>query len=108
TSQIYTLSLHDALPITYTDALTGDVKNLKIGVPKEYLSEEVNPEVKEAVQKALGVYEKLGATWEEVSLPHSKYAEAAYYLISSSEASANLARYDGVRYGERSENAKNM
>ncbi|HLR64361.1 MAG TPA: Asp-tRNA(Asn)/Glu-tRNA(Gln) amidotransferase subunit GatA [Pseudogracilibacillus sp.] len=93
---------------TYTDALTGDVKNLKIGVPKEYLSEEVNPEVKEAVQKALGVYEKLGATWEEVSLPHSKYAEAAYYLISSSEASANLARYDGVRYGERSENAKNM
>lgn len=93
---------------TYTDALTGDVKNLKIGVPKEYLSEKVNPEVKEAVQKALGVYEKLGATWEEVSLPHSKYAEAAYYLISSSEASANLARYDGVRYGERSENAKNM
>ena len=93
---------------TYTDALTGDVKNLKIGVPKEYLSEEVNPEVKEAVQKALGVYEKLGATWEEVSLPHSKYAEAAYYLVSSSEASANLARYDGVRYGERSENAKNM
>lgn len=93
---------------TYTDALTGDVKNLKIGVPKEYLSEKVNPEVKEAVQKALSIYEKLGATWEEVSLPHSKYAEAAYYLISSSEASANLARYDGVRYGERSENAKNM
>lgn len=92
----------------YTKALTGDVKGLKIGVPKEYLSEGVNTEVKEAVKKALSVYEDLGATWEEVSLPHSKYAEAAYYLISSSEASANLARYDGVRYGVRSENAKNM
>lgn len=93
---------------TYTEALNGDIKDLKIGVPKEYLSDDVNPEVKEAVLKALSVYEGLGATWEEMSLPHSKYAEAAYYLISSAEASANLARYDGVRYGVRSENAKNM
>jgi aspartyl-tRNA(Asn)/glutamyl-tRNA(Gln) amidotransferase subunit A len=93
---------------SYTEALTGDVKGLKIAVPKEYLAEGVNPEVKEAVLEALKVYESLGATWEEVSLPHSKYAVAAYYLISSSEASANLARFDGVRYGVRSENAENM
>jgi aspartyl-tRNA(Asn)/glutamyl-tRNA(Gln) amidotransferase subunit A len=93
---------------SYTEALTGDVKGLKIAVPKEYLAEGVNPEVKEAVLEALKVYESLGATWEEVSLPHSKYAVATYYLLSSSEASANLARFDGVRYGVRSENAENM
>src|SRR5699024_10519083 len=92
----------------YTKALTGDVKGLKIGVPKEYLGDNVHSDVKEAVQDALKELEKLGATWEEVSLPHSNYAEAAYYLISSSEASASLARYDGVRYGVRSENAKDM
>ncbi|SHF82748.1 Asp-tRNA(Asn)/Glu-tRNA(Gln) amidotransferase subunit GatA [Ornithinibacillus halophilus] len=92
----------------YTKELTGDVKGLKIAVPKEYLAEGVNPEVKETVLNALKVYESLGATWEEVSLPHSKYAVAAYYLLSSSEASANLARFDGVRYGVRSENAENM
>ncbi|MFU0789004.1 MAG: Asp-tRNA(Asn)/Glu-tRNA(Gln) amidotransferase subunit GatA [Virgibacillus proomii] len=92
----------------YTKALTGDVKGLKIAVPKEYLGEGVAPEVKEAVLQALKVYESLGATWEEVSLPHSKYAVATYYLLSSSEASANLARFDGVRYGVRSKNADNM
>ncbi|MFD2045213.1 Asp-tRNA(Asn)/Glu-tRNA(Gln) amidotransferase subunit GatA [Ornithinibacillus salinisoli] len=92
----------------YTKALTGDVKDLKIAVPKEYLAEGVNPEVKEAVMNALKVYESLGATWEEVSLPHSKYAVATYYLLASSEASANLARFDGVRYGVRTENADNM
>ncbi|MFD2924617.1 Asp-tRNA(Asn)/Glu-tRNA(Gln) amidotransferase subunit GatA [Halobacillus naozhouensis] len=93
---------------SYTDALTGDVKGLKIAVPKEYLGEGVTPEVKEAVQAALKKYEELGATWEEVSLPHSKYAVATYYLLSSSEASANLARFDGVRYGVRTDNADTM
>lgn len=92
----------------YSDALKQDVKGLKIAVPKEYLQEGINEEVKTAVMSALKVYEDLGATWEEVSLPHSRYAVAAYYLLSSSEASANLARFDGVRYGVRSENAKNM
>ncbi|WP_337019784.1 Asp-tRNA(Asn)/Glu-tRNA(Gln) amidotransferase subunit GatA [Oceanobacillus massiliensis] len=92
----------------YTEALTGDVKGLKIAVPKEYLAEGVAPEVRESVLEALKVYESMGATWEEVSLPHSKYAVATYYLLSSSEASANLARFDGVRYGVRSENADNM
>lgn len=92
----------------YTEALTGDVKDLKIAVPKEYLGEGVSEEVKTAVQNAIKEYEKLGATWEEVTLPHSKYALSTYYLISSSEASANLARFDGVRYGRRSEKAENM
>ncbi|MBM7553423.1 Asp-tRNA(Asn)/Glu-tRNA(Gln) amidotransferase subunit GatA [Thalassobacillus pellis] len=92
----------------YTEALTGDVKGLRIAVPKEYLGEGVTPEVKEAVMNALKKYEELGATWEEVSLPHSKYAVATYYLLASSEASANLARFDGVRYGVRTQNAETM
>jgi len=92
----------------YTDALTNDVKGLKIAVPEEYLAEGVDPEVREAVKNALSVYESLGATWEKVSLPHSKYAVATYYIIASSEASANLSRFDGVRYGVRSENAEDM
>ena len=58
--------------------------------------------------EALKVLESLGATWEEVSLPHSKYALATYYLLSSSEASANLARFDGIRYGYRTDNADNL
>ncbi|MGI8386351.1 Asp-tRNA(Asn)/Glu-tRNA(Gln) amidotransferase subunit GatA [Robertmurraya sp. P23] len=93
---------------SYVNALTGEVKGLKIGVPKEYLGEGVNPEVRESVMQALATLEKLGATWEEVSLPHSKYALSTYYLLSSSEASANLARFDGVRYGYRSPNSDNL
>lgn len=92
----------------YSAALNQDIKGLKIAVPKEYLLEGVNEEVKSVIENALKVYEALGATWEEVSLPHSKYAVAAYYLLSSSEASANLARFDGVRYGVRSEKSDNM
>ena len=92
----------------YTGSLTGDIKGLRIAVPKEYLGEGVNEEVRKSVQDALVVLERLGATWEEVSLPHSKYALATYYLLSSSEASANLARFDGVRYGYRTPNAENL
>ncbi|MBM7704257.1 Asp-tRNA(Asn)/Glu-tRNA(Gln) amidotransferase subunit GatA [Metabacillus iocasae] len=92
----------------YVSALTGDVKGLKIGVPKEYLGEGVDEEVRQSVLDALKVLEGLGATWEEVSLPHSKYALATYYLLSSSEASANLSRFDGVRYGYRTDNAENL
>ncbi|MDM5336290.1 Asp-tRNA(Asn)/Glu-tRNA(Gln) amidotransferase subunit GatA [Fictibacillus enclensis] len=92
----------------YLSSLTGDIKGLRIAVPKEYLAEGVNPEVKEKVIEALKVLEAQGATWEEVSLPHSKYALATYYLLSSSEASANLSRFDGVRYGVRSDNAENL
>lgn len=92
----------------YSSALTGDVKGLRIAVPKEYLGEGVDPKVKEAVLNALKVYESLGATWEEVSLPHTEYAIAAYYLLASSEASSNLARFDGVRYGVRADNPANL
>lgn len=92
----------------FVQSLTGDVKGLKIAVPKEYIGEGVNEEVKQSVMDALKTLEKLGATWEEVSLPHSKYALSTYYLLSSSEASANLARFDGVRYGYRSPNAETL
>ncbi|MFT7822776.1 Asp-tRNA(Asn)/Glu-tRNA(Gln) amidotransferase subunit GatA [Bacillus siamensis] len=92
----------------FLSSLTGDIKGLKIAVPKEYLGEGVGKEAKESVLAALKVLEDLGATWEEVSLPHSKYALATYYLLSSSEASANLARFDGIRYGYRSDNADNL
>ncbi|MBE1556024.1 Asp-tRNA(Asn)/Glu-tRNA(Gln) amidotransferase subunit GatA [Sporosarcina limicola] len=89
-------------------ALTGDVKGLKIGVPKEYLSDGVAEEVKNAVKEALNVLVSLGAEWEEVTLPHVKYASPTYYVISSSEASSNLSRFDGIRYGYRPEDAKNL
>lgn len=84
------------------------VKGLKIAVPKEYIGEGVKPEIKDKVMDALKVLESQGATWEEVSLPHSKYAVAAYYLLSSSEASANLSRFDGVRFGVRHDSSQNL
>jgi aspartyl-tRNA(Asn)/glutamyl-tRNA(Gln) amidotransferase subunit A len=92
----------------FASALTGDVKGLKIAVPKEYLGEGVSEAVRQSIIDALRVLESLGAVWEEVSLPHSKYALAAYYLLSSSEASANLARFDGVRYGYRAQDAESL
>lgn len=92
----------------YLSALTGDVKGLRIGVPKEYLGEGIDPQVKERVMEALKVFEAMGAVWEEVSLPHTDYAVATYYLLASSEASSNLARFDGVRYGVRADNPTNL
>ncbi|MBJ6361538.1 Asp-tRNA(Asn)/Glu-tRNA(Gln) amidotransferase subunit GatA [Paenibacillus sp. GCM10012307] len=92
----------------YSSSLTGDVKGLRIGVPKEYLGQGIDPKVKESVLAALKVYESLGATWEEVSLPHTEYAIATYYLLASSEASSNLARFDGVRYGVRADNPDSL
>ncbi|NIK11661.1 Asp-tRNA(Asn)/Glu-tRNA(Gln) amidotransferase subunit GatA [Alkalibacillus almallahensis] len=92
----------------YSDALTGNVNGLKIAVPKEYFGDGVDENVQARVRQALSILEQQGATWEEVSLPHSEYAVATYYMIASSEASANLARFDGVRYGQRAENAEDM
>ncbi|EAD1538897.1 Asp-tRNA(Asn)/Glu-tRNA(Gln) amidotransferase subunit GatA, partial [Listeria monocytogenes] len=92
----------------FSDSLTGDIKGLRIGVPKEYLGEGVDPGVKQAVLDALKTLEKLGATWDEVSLPHSEYGVASYYILASSEASSNLSRFDGVRYGYRSPNATTL
>lgn len=92
----------------FTQELTGDIKGMKIALPKEYLGEGVQSGVREAVMKAAETFKKLGATVEEVSLPHSKYGVAVYYIIASSEASSNLQRFDGIRYGYRSENVKNL
>jgi len=87
----------------YAAALTGDVKGVRVGVPKEYFIEGIQPEVEAAVRAALDQIDGLGAELEEVSLPHTEYAVPVYYLIAPAEASANLARYDGVRYGFRAE-----
>lgn len=92
----------------FAEALTGDIKGLRIGVPKEYFAEGVGEAAKQAVRDALAVLEEKGATWEEISLPHSKYALATYYLLASSEASSNLSRFDGIRYGYRTEKAGNL
>jgi aspartyl-tRNA(Asn)/glutamyl-tRNA(Gln) amidotransferase subunit A len=88
---------------TYIDSLKDDVKGLKIGVPEEYFGEGIDEGVKKTVWDAIGKYEDMGASWKKVSMPHTKYALASYYVIAMSEASSNLARFDGTRYGLRVE-----
>ncbi|PIR49096.1 Asp-tRNA(Asn)/Glu-tRNA(Gln) amidotransferase GatCAB subunit A [Candidatus Peregrinibacteria bacterium CG10_big_fil_rev_8_21_14_0_10_55_24] len=89
-----------SLPVPdYRKALTKDVKGLRIGVPKEYFIEGIDPQVEEHVRSAIAVFEKLGAVTREITLPHTKYAVAAYYIIVPSEVSSNMARYDGIRFG---------
>jgi aspartyl-tRNA(Asn)/glutamyl-tRNA(Gln) amidotransferase subunit A len=85
----------------YTRTLDTPVKGLKIGVPKEFFGQGLDSEVEGAVRQALKEYEKLGAALVDVSLPHSPYALAAYYIVAPAEASSNLARYDGMHYGHR-------
>lgn len=85
----------------YTNALINDIKGMVIGVPKEYITQEVDSEVKEAVLNAVKTLTKLGAECEEFSLSVAKYADSVYEIISSAEASSNLARYDGIKYGHR-------
>lgn len=92
----------------YASKLDGNIKGLKIAVPKEFLGEGVQDAARQSVLDALEVLKGLGATVEEVSLPHSKYALAAYYILSSSEASSNLSRFDGIRYGFRAEGVKSL
>ncbi|MBC7324212.1 MAG: Asp-tRNA(Asn)/Glu-tRNA(Gln) amidotransferase subunit GatA, partial [Moorella sp. (in: Bacteria)] len=92
----------------YTGYLKNDVRGLKIGVPKEYMGEGISPAVKQVIERALATLATLGAEIEETSLPHSEYALPAYYLIAPAEASSNLARYDGVRYGYRAEGAADV
>lgn len=87
----------------YTKALINDIKGIKIGIPKEYIGEGINDEVKKAVLKAAETLKDLGAECEEFSLPVTEYAIPAYYIMSSAEASSNLARYDGIKYGFRAE-----
>ncbi len=91
-----------ALPVPdYTAALTGDIRGLRVGVPREYFVEGMQPEVEGAVRAAIDRLAALGAEVRPISLPHTGYALPVYYLVAPSEASANLARFDGVRYGLR-------
>jgi aspartyl-tRNA(Asn)/glutamyl-tRNA(Gln) amidotransferase subunit A len=113
---LQTIAAHDPFDSTsadveipdYISALNGEVKGLRIGVPKELMGEGIDSEVKEKVTAALKVLEGLGAIVEEVTLPHTEYAVPTYYILAPSEASSNLARYDGVRYGVRADNAENL
>lgn len=83
----------------YLSSIEGGVKGLKIGVPKEYMEEGIDAEVKEKTQEAIKKLEELGAEIIEISLPHTQYANACYYIVVPAEISSNLARYDGIRYG---------
>ena len=85
----------------FTATLNQDIKGMKIGLPKEYFIEGLDPAVKAAIESSIETYRSLGAEIKEVSLPHSEFAIAAYYLIATAEASANLARFEGIRYGRR-------
>jgi aspartyl-tRNA(Asn)/glutamyl-tRNA(Gln) amidotransferase subunit A len=92
----------------YLAGISAGVKGLKIGLPKQYFIEGLDPDVKRAMDDAIALYRSLGAEIREVTLPHTEYAVATYYLIATAEASSNLARYDGVRFGHRSESAKGL
>lgn len=92
----------------FTKALVQDVKGLKIGLPKEYFVKGMDPEVEAAVKNGVKELEKLGAEVVEISLPNTDYAISTYYLIAPAEAATNLARYDGVSYGERAEDAADL
>jgi len=92
----------------YTASLEQPLEGLRIGVVPEFFGDGLDPEVASAVRQAVDVYQSLGAEVVEVSLPHTKYAVATYYLVACSEASSNLARYDGVHYGHRTEQFDNM
>ncbi len=89
----------------YAQALTGEIKGLKVGIPTEYLVDGLDPEVDRTVRTAIRQLERLGATAVEISLPHTEYAVATYYIIATAEACANLARFDGIRYGVRADGA---
>jgi aspartyl-tRNA(Asn)/glutamyl-tRNA(Gln) amidotransferase subunit A len=89
----------------YTAALTGNIKGLKLGLPREYMIGGLDSEVSQAVRSAIDQLQKLGAEVVEISLPHTDYAVATYYIVATAEASANLARFDGIRYGLRVDGA---
>ncbi|MDK3162320.1 Asp-tRNA(Asn)/Glu-tRNA(Gln) amidotransferase subunit GatA [Kamptonema cortianum] len=94
----------DAPAEDFTAELGRDIKGLKLGLPKQYFISGIDPEVESAVRNAVKQYESLGAEIVEVDLPHTEYAVATYYIIATAEASSNLARFDGVRYGLRAQN----
>jgi len=113
---LQTIAGHDPMDSTsatipvpnYADALRLDVKGLRVGIPTEYFIDGLDPEVEAAVRAAIAALKDLGAKTESVSLPHTEYGLAAYYLIAPAEASSNLARYDGVKYGLRVPGARDL
>lgn len=100
-------SLDAAVP-NYRAALGRDLKGVRLGLPAEYLGEGIHPEVRAAIEAAVAQFRSLGADIVEISLPHTRYAIDTYYIIAPAEASANLARFDGVRYGHRAENPSSL
>ena len=92
----------------YTATLNEDLSGLTIGLPKEYFGEGLTPAIEQAVQAAIREYESMGASVKEISLPNTDLAVPCYYIIAPSEASANLSRFDGVRYGYRCENPEDL
>jgi aspartyl-tRNA(Asn)/glutamyl-tRNA(Gln) amidotransferase subunit A len=99
--------LNEPVP-DYIEALGRDLKGIRLGLPKEYMIEGIDPQVKAAIAAAIEQLQSLGAEMVEVSLPHTDYGIAVYYFLATAEASANLARFDGVRYGYRAENPRDM
>ena len=99
---------YDREKVDYTKALKNDVKGLKIGVPKEFYAEGLNEEVKVALENAIEEYKKLGAIVEDCSVDVAKYSLATYYIIACAEASSNLGRFDGIRYGYRTKNYETL
>ena len=95
-------SVDRAVP-RYSEALTGEIKGLRVGIPKQYFVAGMQTEVEQSVRLAISELEKSGAVIEEISLPHAEYAVAVYYIVATAEASSNLARYDGMRYGYRAD-----
>ena len=100
-------SLHEPVP-DYTAALGKDLRGVRLGLAKEYMIDGIDPQVKAAVDAAVKHLQSLGAEIVEVSLPHTEYAISVYYILATAEASANLARFDGVRYGHRAGNPKDL
>ena len=108
------LAGHDSMDSTsvnmpvpkYSQTVKQPLKNLRLGLVREHFGEGLDAEVEQAVREAVRVYESLGATVKDISLPHGKYGVATYYIIAPCEASSNLARYDGVHYGHRTDEAK--
>ena len=94
--------------VDYTKALKNNVKGLKIGIPKEYFGEGIQTQVKESLEQAIETYKKLGAVVEECTLDIADYALATYYIIACAEASSNLGRFDGIRYGYRTQNYETL
>ena len=100
-------SVQEAVP-DFTAALSTDLSGMRIGIPEEYFGAGLDPEVRAAVENAIEILKKAGATTVPVSLPHTEYGIAAYYIIAPAEASSNLARYDGVKYGFRNQEAGSL